>query len=110
MIICVVHESLCHHCVLERIEKKLDLILEKEGLIMSTLSDQIDAKLTALEGKVDNEDADVLALRQEVKDLQAKIDGAPAGTPDSVLQAWSDRIDAINAKIDATETPAQPAQ
>jgi chromosome segregation ATPase len=87
---------------------KLDQILTQIGTLMATVTD-VKAKIDALTAKVTAEETVIDSvvtllngLTAIIADLKAQL--TAAGTDPVALQAVSDQLDALGAKIDADKT------
>lgn len=103
------HEEQCRHCwhwrsrgeQLDRIEQKLDRILNQEGTIMSN-QDNINADVAAIEDVVADENSAITNIEAEIAALKTANPGLDlSGLDKAVADAKG-----TQAGIDALETPA----
>jgi uncharacterized phage infection (PIP) family protein YhgE len=95
-----------------RLERKVDLILERLPRIMSALEDviaQIDSATTAIATALDNEGKGISAVASEVAALHAQLSAAPTVTPAvlSQLSSINSRLSSAQATIAAQATQLQ---
>ena len=90
---------------LECVERKLDLVIRNQGIIMSTLADVQAAQAVT--------DTKIAAISTDVQTLLAKIAAIPTGGLTPEQQAAIDDISAhagrINDALSAVDTSANPA-
>lgn len=80
----------------------IDLLNAQKDADVAAVASKADAMIAAVQALPEDQPADTVALLQQIRDLQAKVDSATAkiAEEDATIADDQSKIDALKAKID----------